>query len=114
MTLPLTTHQMAKKFGVTPRTLRHYDAIELLRPERHGPHRMFGPQDQAAMRLIEKGKAMGMSLEQIRQAMASDRSHLKVDRVTMQHLAFAAAEQRGMADRAIALIEQHFDAGVVA
>ena len=58
---------MCARFDVTPRTLRHYEYIELLRPEREGRARFYGPREVARMTLILRGRKFGFSLEEIRQ-----------------------------------------------
>lgn len=58
---------MCARFGVTPRTLRHYEYIELLAPERQGRARLYGPREVARMTLILRGRRFGFSLEEIRQ-----------------------------------------------
>jgi DNA-binding transcriptional MerR regulator len=68
MTEPkLTFKEMAAKFDVTPRTLRYYEYIELLQPERQGKSRFYGPSDCARMTLIIRGRKFGFALEDIRQ-----------------------------------------------
>ncbi|MCC1480126.1 MerR family transcriptional regulator [Roseibaca sp. Y0-43] len=62
-----TIREMCADFGVTPRTLRFYEAKELLFPKRDGQHRLFTRRDQARLKLILRGKRFGFSLEQIRQ-----------------------------------------------
>jgi DNA-binding transcriptional MerR regulator len=59
--------QMCARFDVTPRTLRHYEYIELLSPYREGRARYYGPREIARMTLILRGRRFGFSLEQIRQ-----------------------------------------------
>lgn len=59
--------QMCARFDVTPRTLRHYEYIELLSPDREGRARYYGPREIARMTLILRGRRFGFSLEQIRQ-----------------------------------------------
>lgn len=58
---------MCARFDVTPRTLRHYEYIELLSPERERRARFYGPRDVARMTLILRGRKFGFSLEEIRQ-----------------------------------------------
>jgi DNA-binding transcriptional MerR regulator len=58
---------MCAHFDVTPRTLRHYEYIELLAPEREGRARFYGPREVARMTLILRGRRFGFSLEEIRQ-----------------------------------------------
>ncbi|MBY6203138.1 MerR family DNA-binding transcriptional regulator [Maritalea mobilis] len=59
--------EMCAYFDVTPRTLRHYEYIELLMPERDGRKRLYGPREVARMTLILRGRRFGFSLEEIRQ-----------------------------------------------
>ncbi|TFL16989.1 MerR family transcriptional regulator [Jannaschia formosa] len=67
MTERLDFKQMCARFEVTPRTLRHYEYIELLTPEREGRARFYGPREIARMTLILRGRKFGFSLEEIRQ-----------------------------------------------
>ena len=62
-----TIREMCDEFGVTPRTLRFYEAKELLFPIREGQKRLFTKRDQARLKLILRGKSFGFSLEEIRQ-----------------------------------------------
>ena len=59
--------EMCAKFDVTPRTLRYYEYIELLDPEKDGRARFYGPREVARMTLILRGRRFGFSLEEIRQ-----------------------------------------------
>lgn len=63
----MTIRQMCEAFDVTPRTLRFYEARELIFPERRGQHRLYDRRDRARLILILRGKRFGFSLEQIRQ-----------------------------------------------
>lgn len=63
----LTIRQMCDAFAVTPRTLRFYEAKELLSPHRVGKQRHYGYRDRARLKLILRGKRFGFSLEDIRQ-----------------------------------------------
>jgi DNA-binding transcriptional MerR regulator len=63
----LTFKEMCAKFDVTPRTLRYYEYIELLAPEKEGRARFYGPREVARMKLILRGRRFGFSLEEIRQ-----------------------------------------------
>lgn len=58
---------MCARFDVTPRTLRYYEYIELLSPEKDGRARYYGPRELARMTLILRGRRFGFSLEDIRQ-----------------------------------------------
>lgn len=63
----LSFKEMCEKFDVTPRTLRYYEYIELLQPDREGRSRFYGPRELARMTLILRGRRFGFSLETIRQ-----------------------------------------------
>lgn len=63
----LSFKQMCARFDVTPRTLRYYEYIELLFPEREGRSRFYGAREIARMTLILRGRRFGFSLEEIRQ-----------------------------------------------
>jgi len=63
----MTIREMCDAFDVTPRTLRFYEAKELLFPIREGQKRLFTRRDRARLKLILRGKRFGFSLEEIRQ-----------------------------------------------
>ena len=65
--LRLSFKDMCGRFDVTPRTLRYYEYIELLAPEKDGRARFYGPREVARMTLILRGRRFGFSLEEIRQ-----------------------------------------------
>ncbi len=63
----LSFKEMCARFEVTPRTLRYYEYIELLSPEKEGRSRYYLPREVARMTLILRGRRWGFSLEEIRQ-----------------------------------------------
>jgi DNA-binding transcriptional MerR regulator len=63
----MTIREMCDAYDVTPRTLRFYEAKELLFPIREGQKRWFTRRDRARLTLILRGKRFGFSLEEIRQ-----------------------------------------------
>lgn len=63
----MTIREMCDAFDVTPRTLRFYEAKELLFPIRDGQKRLFTRRDRGRLKLILRGKRFGFSLEEIRQ-----------------------------------------------
>ena len=63
----LSFKEMSAHFEVTPRTLRYYEYIELLQPERDGRSRFYSSRDVARMTLIMRGRRFGFSLEELRQ-----------------------------------------------
>ena len=65
----MTIREMCEAYDVTPRTLRFYEAKELLTPIRVGTRRLFTRRDRARLALILRGKRFGFSLEDIRQTL---------------------------------------------
>ena len=63
----LSFKDMCARFDVTPRTLRYYEYIELLAPEKLGRSRFYAAREVARMTLILRGRRFGFSLEDIRQ-----------------------------------------------
>ncbi|WP_438991029.1 MerR family transcriptional regulator [Lentibacter sp.] len=63
----LNFKDMCARFDVTPRTLRYYEYIELLQPERDGRARFYSAREVARMTLIMRGRRWGFPLEDIRQ-----------------------------------------------
>ncbi len=57
---------LADEFGVTLRTIRHYEDVGLIAPERRGTTRVFHARDRIRLQLILRGKRLGFSLPQIR------------------------------------------------
>jgi len=63
----LSFKEMCAEFDVTPRTLRYYEYIELLQPDREGRSRFYTARERARMKLILRGRRFGFQLEEIRQ-----------------------------------------------
>ena len=57
---------LAEEFGITLRTIRHYEDVGLITPERRGTSRIFHARDRIRLQLILRGKRLGFSLPQIR------------------------------------------------
>lgn len=75
MTTPATTSdrgatwtiaELAEEHGVTHRTIRHYEELGLISPERRGTARIFHRRDRTRLALILRGKRIGFPLDQIR------------------------------------------------
>jgi len=58
---------LCKEFEITTRTVRHYEEIGLISPSRRGQTRVYSPADRTRLRLILRGKRLGLSLEDSRQ-----------------------------------------------
>ena len=63
----MTIREMCDKFEVTARTLRFYEAKELISPIRVGQTRQYTHKDRGRLKLILQGKRFGFALEEIRQ-----------------------------------------------
>ena len=59
--------ELADDFGVTARTLRHYEDEGLLFPERSGLNRIYSSADHARLAWILRGRRVGFSLSEIRE-----------------------------------------------
>jgi len=77
---------------VTPRTLRFYEAKELLSPLRDGQKRLFTRRDRGRLKLILRGKHFGFSLEEIRQLL--ELYHVGDQQQTQLARTFAIAQER--------------------
>ena len=60
-----TITELAEEYAVTLRTLRHYEEIGLLSPERRGTTRVFHHRDRIRLELILRGRRLGFSLPEI-------------------------------------------------
>jgi len=58
--------EVAEEFGVTHRTVRHYEELGLISPERRGTARVYHRRDRTRLNLILRGKRLGFPLEEIR------------------------------------------------
>ncbi|MGE5525672.1 MAG: MerR family transcriptional regulator [Rhodospirillaceae bacterium] len=62
-----TIRQLMDEFGVTARTLRHYEQLGLLQPSRRGMVRSFSGRDRARLKLALRSKRLGFTLQEIRE-----------------------------------------------
>lgn len=103
--------EMCARFDVTPRTLRYYEYIELLAPERQGRSRYYAARDVARMTLILRGRRWGFSLEEIRQWLEiyEEQGTEPQMQVLVEHAdrqLVVLREQRDDLDRAIGELEE--------
>ena len=113
----MTIREMCEAYDVTPRTLRFYEAKELLSPIREGTRRLFTRRDRARLKLILRGKRFGFSLESIRQLLDMydhDGTHETQLRhtyeIAQQRLAEMEA-QRAELDQAITELKEQMEQG---
>ena len=76
-----TIREAAEEFGVTTRTIRYYEELGMLKPERtKANQRMFSSAEIAKLKLIDRGKKYGFTLDEIKEMVLlfdSDRSGTK-------------------------------------
>ncbi|MEO7421575.1 MAG: MerR family DNA-binding transcriptional regulator [Ornithinibacter sp.] len=58
--------EVAEEFGVTHRTVRHYEELGLIAPGRKGTTRVYHRRDRTRLALILRGRRLGFPLEEIR------------------------------------------------
>ena len=69
MNLPAATFaisDLAREFGITPRTIRFWEDHGILAPERAGSKRVFTRRDRARLKMALRGKRLGLSLAEIK------------------------------------------------
>jgi len=59
--------ELAEEFGITARTIRFYEAEDLIAPQRRGQTRIYSARDRARLILILRGKRVGFSLSDIKE-----------------------------------------------
>lgn len=86
-TTALKVGQLARRTGVSVRTLHYYDEIGLLAPSEHTHtgHRLYTAADVARLQQIVSLRQLGLSLEQIRDCL--DRGSCTPAEIVEQHLA---------------------------
>lgn len=62
-----TIGELSNEFDITPRSIRFYEDKDLLHPQREGQKRVYNKQDRTRLKLILRGKRLGLALDEIRQ-----------------------------------------------
>jgi len=58
---------LAQEFALTPRAIRFYEDEGLLAPRRRGQARIYGERERTRIKLILRGKRLGLALSEIRE-----------------------------------------------
>jgi DNA-binding transcriptional MerR regulator len=58
---------LAREFGITSRTIRHYEDEGLISPERQGQRRIYSARDRVRLALVLRGKRLGFSLAEAKE-----------------------------------------------
>jgi DNA-binding transcriptional MerR regulator len=62
-----TISQLASEFALTTRAIRFYEDEGLVAPRRHGQARIYGERERTRIKLILRGKRLGLALAEIRE-----------------------------------------------
>ncbi len=64
-----TISELGEELGITPRTIRYYEEMGLLEPQRYEDvgQRLYGPRERTRLKLILRGKRFGFSLAEIKE-----------------------------------------------
>jgi DNA-binding transcriptional MerR regulator len=112
----LKVGELAKRTGLTVRTLHHYDEIGLLRPSLHteSGHRLYTAGDVARLQQVLSLRQLGFSLEEVRDCLGRpDLAPLEVIRLHVARLREQIEMQRNLCERLEALAECFRAAGEV-
>ena len=77
MSSRLRIGDVAALFDVTTKTLRHYEKLGLLNPEREeNGYRLFGPEDVLRVQRIRQLQSLGLSLKEVERLLGDDDERL--------------------------------------
>lgn len=98
----------AKRSGLPAKTIRYYEEIGLLRPERAGNgYRDYSPDDIHRLSFLRRARALGFSIEECRQLMAlhndKSRSSQDVRDIATQHVRAIEVKERELREMRAAL-----------
>lgn len=113
---PLKVGELARRTGLTVRTLHHYDEIGLLRPSQHSDsgHRLYTAGDVARLQQIASLRQLGFSLDEIRDCLSRpDFSPLEVISLHLARLREQVEFQRQLCDQLEAIATHLRTAGNV-
>jgi MerR family transcriptional regulator, thiopeptide resistance regulator len=87
VTTALTVGQVAEQFGVTVRTLHHYDEIGLVRPAERTPagYRLYTPSDTERLQHVVVYRRLGLGLDEIAEVL--DRPETATEHLCRQRTA---------------------------
>ncbi len=112
----LKVGELARRTGLTVRTLHHYDAIGLLRPSLHtgAGHRLYTASDVTRLQQIVSLRQLGFALEEIRDVLSrSDFAPREVIRLHVARLREQVELRRRLCERLEAIAARLGTAGVV-
>lgn len=103
-----TINKLAKLAGVSTRTLRYYDEIDLLRPKRinSSGYRIYGEQEVDKLQQILLFRELDMKLDVIQELLAADTDPLTL----LQQHKQALMARRNQLDRLLLLVDDTIEA----
>jgi DNA-binding transcriptional MerR regulator len=96
---------LAREFDVTPRAIRFYEDQGLLAPQRSGSRRIYGKRDYVRLKLILRGKRLGLSLSEVA-AMFDLYDSARDEKPQLAQFLAALAERREQLERQRADIDE--------
>ena len=108
----LKVGELAKRTGLTIRTLHHYDEIGLVKPSRHGEsgYRLYTADDLARLQQVLSLRRLGFSLEEVRDCLdRPDFSPLELICSHVERLREQIAREQELCHR-LEAIRDHLDA----
>src|SRR3972149_10172580 len=96
---------LAHEFDVTPRAIRFYEDEGLLTPRREGSRRIYSKRDYVRLKLVLRGKRLGVSLAQVREMFDLDDS-AKGERAQLEKILAALEARREQLERQRAEIDE--------
>jgi DNA-binding transcriptional MerR regulator len=96
---------LAREFDVTPRAIRFYEDQKLLAPQRSGSRRIYGKRDYVRLKLILRGKRLGLSLSEVA-AMFDLYDSARDEKPQLAQFLAALAERREQLERQRADIDE--------
>jgi DNA-binding transcriptional MerR regulator len=96
---------LAREFDVTPRAIRFYEDQGLLAPQRSGSRRIYAKRDYVRLKLILRGKRLGLSLSEVA-AMFDLYDSARDEKPQLAQFLAALAERREQLERQRADIDE--------
>ena len=96
---------LAREFDVTPRAIRFYEDQGLLAPQRSGSRRVYAKRDYVRLKLILRGKRLGLSLSEVA-AMFELYDSAHDEKPQLAQFLAALAERRAQLERQRADIDE--------
>ena len=101
---------LAKDFAITPRTLRFYEDKGILTPARKGTTRIYSERDRTRLKLVLRGKRLGLSLEECMEIIDMYDPKEQDDSKQLLHLLQKIREHRALLIEKMKAVEETLEA----